>query len=270
MKRNAIWGSYLEAEVIAKLMGIPLLIWKKHTRRCYGILNYRPGINTCASTIHLIYSNGNQYDALIFQGSRWENEQMTLSIIDDRSTSAMRPHIIQSSVDNGVNKTLISATRGIKRKVADSTQYSLFVSKRLHSQSIRTLPSTHNEQLTSNEVSKDNTSTNKRKREKCPYDRSKVLQASRILGIPFRQKLVQESLSGDAHLTESSYNGDLNQTQDFPNLVRVMRPYPPTPLNKKTGIRRFTVRDERILKRLAPDGCNTLTRRPQKRGRAMP
>jgi hypothetical protein len=74
MKKNGIWGSYLEAEVIAKLLGIPILIWNKHTRRCYDILNYRPSINTCASTIHIIYSNGNHYDALIFQGSRWENE----------------------------------------------------------------------------------------------------------------------------------------------------------------------------------------------------
>jgi hypothetical protein len=75
MKRNGIWGSYLEAEVIAKLLEIPLLIWNKHTRRCYEILNYRPGINTCASTIHIIYSNGNHYDALIFEGSRWETNR---------------------------------------------------------------------------------------------------------------------------------------------------------------------------------------------------
>jgi hypothetical protein len=73
MKRNGIWGSYLEAEVIAKLIEIPLFIWNKHTRRCHDILNYKPGINTCASTIHIIYSNGNHYDALVFQGSRWEN-----------------------------------------------------------------------------------------------------------------------------------------------------------------------------------------------------
>jgi hypothetical protein len=50
MKRNGTWGSYLEAEVIAKTLEIPLLIWNKHTRRCYNILNYRPYINTCAST----------------------------------------------------------------------------------------------------------------------------------------------------------------------------------------------------------------------------
>jgi hypothetical protein len=103
MKRNGIWGSYLEAKVIAKLLKIPLLIWNKHTRCCYDILNYRPGINTCANTIHITYSNGNHYDALIFQGSRWENEQMTLSIIGDRSTSAVRPHIIQSSGDKAAN-----------------------------------------------------------------------------------------------------------------------------------------------------------------------
>jgi hypothetical protein len=111
MKKNATWGSYLEADVIAKLLGIPLLIWNKHTRRRYDILNYRPGINTCARTIHIIYSNGNHYDAQIFQGSRWENEQMTLSIIGDRSTSAARPHIIQSSVDKAscLNCSLVSA-----------------------------------------------------------------------------------------------------------------------------------------------------------------
>jgi hypothetical protein len=49
MNRNGIWGSYPEGEVIAKLLGIPLLIWNKHTRRCYEILNYRSGIKTCAS-----------------------------------------------------------------------------------------------------------------------------------------------------------------------------------------------------------------------------
>jgi hypothetical protein len=108
MKRNGIWGSYLKAEVIAKLLEIPLLIWNKHTRRCYDILNYRPGINTCASTIYIIYSNGYHYDALIFQGSRWENEHMTLSIIGDRSTSAARPQIIQSSADNAANETSLS------------------------------------------------------------------------------------------------------------------------------------------------------------------
>jgi hypothetical protein len=267
MKRNGIWGSYLEAEVIAKLLGIPLLISNKHTRRCYDILNYRPGINTCARTIHIIYSNGNHYDALLFQGSRWENEQMTLSILGDRSTSATRPHIIQSSVDNAANETLLPATLGSKRKIADSTQDSMPVGKRLHSQSIRILPSASNEQLTSIHVSKDKTSMNKRKREKCPYDKSKVSQVSRILGKPLRQKLVQESTSGNAHLTKSSYNCDLNLTQDLPD--NVMRPFPPTSLYKNTGTRKITVRDERILKRLAPDGCNTLTRRPQKRRRAM-
>jgi hypothetical protein len=147
MKRNGIWGSYLEAEVIARFLGIPLLIWNKHTRRCYNILNYRPGINSCASTIHVIYSNGNHYDALIFQGSRWENEQMTLSLIGDRSTSAMRPQVIQSSVNNAANETLLSTTRCSKRKTADSTQDSLPIGKRHHSHSIRTLPSAYNEQL---------------------------------------------------------------------------------------------------------------------------
>jgi hypothetical protein len=133
MKRNGIWGSYLEAKVKAKLLGIPLLIWNKHTRRCYDILNYRPGINTCACTIHIIYSNGNHYDALIFQGSRWENEHMPLSIIGDRSTSAARPQIIQSLADNAANETSLSTTCCSKRKIVDSTQDSLPVGKRLHS-----------------------------------------------------------------------------------------------------------------------------------------
>jgi hypothetical protein len=270
MKKDGIWGSYLEAQVIAKLIGIPLLIWNKHTRRCYDILNYRPGINTCASTIHIIYSNGNHYDALIFQGSRWENEQMTLSIIGDRSKSAARPHIIQSSVNNAANETLLSTTCGCKRKIDVTTKDSLLVGKKPRSQSIRTLPSAYIEQLTSNEASKDKTSTNKRKRRKCPYDKSKVSQVSRSLGKPFRQRLVQESTSGDAHLTKSTDNCNLNQTQDLLNVIRVMRPYPTKFLNNNIGIRRVTVRDERILKRLAPDGCNTLTRRPQKRRRAMP
>jgi hypothetical protein len=122
MKRNGIWGSYLEAEVIAKSSKIPLLIWNKHTWRCYDILNYRPGTNTCARTIHIIYSNGNHYDVLIFQGSRWENEQMTLSIIGDRLTSAARPHHIQSSANNVANETLLSITHCGKRKIADETQ----------------------------------------------------------------------------------------------------------------------------------------------------
>jgi hypothetical protein len=219
MKRNGIWGSYLEAEIIAKILGIPLLIWNKHTRRCYDILNYRPGINSCASTIHVIYSNGNHYDALIFQGSRWENEQMTLSLIGERSTSAMRPHVIQSSVNNAANETLLSTKRCSRRKIADSTQDSLPIGKKHHSQSIRTLPSAYNEQLsTSNEASKDKTSMKNRKREKCPYDKSKVSQISTILGKPFCQKYVQESTSGNAPLTKSSFNCGLNQTQDLPVL----------------------------------------------------
>jgi hypothetical protein len=111
---------------------------------------------------------------------------------------------------------------------------------------------------------------NKRKHGKCPYDKSKVSQISRILGKPFCQTYLQESTSGNAHLTKSSYNCNLNQTHDLPDLLSVMRPCPPTLLDSNTGTRRITVRDERILKRLAPDGCNTLTRRPQKRRRAMP
>jgi hypothetical protein len=244
MKRNGIWGSYLEAEVIAKLLEVPLLSWNKHTRRCYDILNYKPGINTCASTIHMIYPNGNHYDALIFQGSRWENEQMTLSIVGDRSTSAARPHVIQSSVDNAANETLLSTTHCSKRKIADSTHDSLPVgkrlhSKRLHSQPIRTLPSVCNEQLTSNEASKDKISMNKRKREKCPYDKNKISQVPRILGKPFRQKLVQESTSGSAHLTKSSNNCELDQSQDLPDLIRVIRPYPPTPRSKKFVTKKY-------------------------------
>jgi hypothetical protein len=195
---------------------------------------------------------------------------MTLSIIGDRSTSAARPHIIQSSVDNAANETLLTTTRCSKRKVADSTQDSLPVGKRLHSQSITALPSAYNEQLTSNEASKDKTAMNERKREKCPYDKSKVSQVSRTLGKPFRQKTVQQSTSDNAQLTKSSDNCDINQTQDLLDLIPVMRPYPPTLLNNNKGTRRITVRDERILKRLAPDGCNTLTRRPRKRRRAMP
>jgi hypothetical protein len=124
--------------------------------------------------------------------------------------------------------------------------------------------------LHSMKASRDKTSMNKRKREKCSYDKSNVSQASRILGKPFRQKIVQESTSGNAQLTKSSDNCDLDQTQQSPDLLRVMRPYPPTPLNNITGTRRITVQDKRILKRPAPDGCNTLTRRPQKRRRAMP
>jgi hypothetical protein len=37
MERNGIWGSYLEADDIAKILGIPFLIWNKHTRHCYDI-----------------------------------------------------------------------------------------------------------------------------------------------------------------------------------------------------------------------------------------
>jgi hypothetical protein len=66
---------------------------------------------------------------------------MKLSIIGDRLTSAARPHIIQSSVDNAANETLSSITRFSKRKIADSTQDSLPVGKRLRFQFTRTLPS---------------------------------------------------------------------------------------------------------------------------------
>jgi hypothetical protein len=72
---------------------------------------------------------------------------MTLSIIGDRSTSAARPYIIQSSIDKAANESLLSTTRCSKRKIADSTQDSLPDGKNLHSQSIRTLPSAYNEQL---------------------------------------------------------------------------------------------------------------------------
>jgi hypothetical protein len=48
--------------------------------------------------IQIIYSNGNHYDALIFQGSRWENEQMTLSRIGDRSTSAATSEVSHPAV----------------------------------------------------------------------------------------------------------------------------------------------------------------------------
>jgi hypothetical protein len=97
-------------------------------------------------------------------GSKWENEHMTLSIvIGDRSTSAARPHNIQSSVDNAANETPLSTTRCSKREIADSTQDSLPVGKRLHSQSIRTPPLAYNEQLTSNEASIDKTSMNEQK-----------------------------------------------------------------------------------------------------------
>jgi hypothetical protein len=137
---------------------------------------------------------------------------VTLSIIGDRSTSAARPHIIQSSSDNAANETLLSTTPCNKRKIADITQDSLPVGKRLHSQSIDILPSAYNEQLTSNEASKDKTSMNKRKRKKCPYDKSNVSQVSRILKKPFCHETVQESTSGNAHLTKSSDNCDLDQT----------------------------------------------------------
>jgi hypothetical protein len=168
-----------------------------------------------------------------------------------------------------MTQTLLSTTRCSKRNIADSTQDSLPTGKRLHSQTIRTLPSAYNDQLTSNEVSEDKTSMNKRKREKCPYNKTKVSQVSRNLGKPFRNKIIQQSTSGNAQLTKSSDNCDVNQTQVLPDLIRVMRPYLSTSLNNK-GTGRITVRDEMILKRLAPDGCNTLTRRPQKRRRAMP
>jgi hypothetical protein len=106
----------------------------------------------CASTIHIIYSNGNHYyDALIFQGSTWETKQMTLSIIGDRSTSAARPQIAQSSVDNAANET----THCSKRNIADSTHDSSPARKRLRSQPIITLPPACNEQLPANEASKD-------------------------------------------------------------------------------------------------------------------
>jgi hypothetical protein len=195
---------------------------------------------------------------------------MTLSIISDHSTSATRPYIIQSSVDHAANETLLSDAHCSKRKFADSTQDSLPVGKRLHSRSIRTLPSAYDEQLTSNQASIDKISMNKRQREECPYDNGKASQVSRILGKPVRQKLVHESTLSNAHVTKSSYNCDLNQTGDLPDLIRIVRSYPPTPLDQNIGTRRISVRDERIMKRLAPDGCNTLTRRPQKRRRAMP
>jgi hypothetical protein len=131
--------------------------------------------------------------------------------------------------DDAANETLLSTTRCSRRKIADSTQDSLPIGKKHHSQSIRTLPSAYNEQLsTSNEASKDKTSIRKRKREKCPYDKSEVSQISTILGKPFCQKYVQESTSGNAPLTKTSFNCGLNQTQDLPILLSVMRPFPPT------------------------------------------
>jgi hypothetical protein len=194
---------------------------------------------------------------------------MTLAIIGDRSTSATRPHILQSSVDNAENKILSSTTCCGKRKDAESMQDSLPAGKSLHSQTARTLPSAFNEQLTSNEASKDSSSINKRKRNKCSYDKSKVSQVSGILEKLFRRKAVQEPTSNNAQLTKSSYNRDLHYLQNLPDLTPAIRPYPPTPLNYSTSARRITVRDKRILKRLAAAGCNTLTRRSQKHRDAM-
>jgi hypothetical protein len=152
-----------------------------------------------------------------------------------------------------------------------STQDPLPVGKRPHSQSIRTLPSTYNEQLTLNTASKDKNLTNRRKRKYCPYDTSKVSQLSRILRKPFDQRFVQESTSGNAQIiTKATYNCHLNQTQDLSNFIHAIRRCPSMPLDKNTATTRISVRDERILKRLAPNGCNTLTRRPQNRRRALP
>jgi hypothetical protein len=50
------------------------------------------------------------------------------------------------------------------------------------------LPSAYNEQLTSNDASKDKTSMNQRMLEKGLYERSKNIASLRILGIPFCQK----------------------------------------------------------------------------------
>jgi hypothetical protein len=170
---------------------------------------------------------------------------MTLSIIGDHLTSATRPHNIQCSANSAANETLLTTTHCSKRKIADEMHYSLPVGKRLHSQSIRTLTSAYNEQLISNEASKDkNSILNKRKREKCPYDKtdkSKASQVSKILGKSLHQKSVEESTSGVARLTKSCDNSDVNHTQDLPDLMHVMRPYPPTPVNNNTGTRKITV-----------------------------
>jgi hypothetical protein len=69
--------------------------------------------------------------------------------------------MFQSSNDNAADETLLSTTHCNKRKIADSTQVSLPVGKRLHTLSIRTLPSANNEQLTFNEASRYKTSMNK-------------------------------------------------------------------------------------------------------------
>jgi hypothetical protein len=189
----------------------------------------------------MIYSNGNHYDAFTFQGSRWENEQMTLSLINDRSTSATRPHIIQSSFDNAAYETLLTATRCSKRKIADSTQEPLPIGKKLHSQSIRSLQTAYNEQLnTLNEASKENASMNKRKHGK--YDKSKESEVSRILAKSFRRKLVRESTLGNAKLTKTSYNNELIHTRDLLDLIRVIRPYPPIPLDRNTCTRSISAR----------------------------
>jgi hypothetical protein len=193
---------------------------------------------------------------------------MTLSVIGDRSTSAARPYILQSSDDNAANETLSSTPHCSKRKTADSAQDLMPVGKRLHSQS--SLPSAFNAQLTSIKATKNKISMNRRKREKSLYHKRKLTQGSRFLEEPFCQKIVQELTSDKAHLTKPRYNCNLHQTQDLPHLIRVMRPCPPTPLNNNTGTTKTTIRDERILKRLAPDGCNTITRRPQKRRRVTP
>jgi hypothetical protein len=70
---------------------------------------------------------------------------MKLSKIGDRSTSAARPHDIQSSVDDAANGTLLSTTHCSKRKIADCKQDFLPIGKRLHSRSIRSLPSAYND-----------------------------------------------------------------------------------------------------------------------------
>jgi hypothetical protein len=152
-------------------------------------------------------------------------------------------------VTNAANETILLTTRCSKRKIADGTQDSLPIGKKHHSQSIRTLLSAYNEQLsTTNEASKDKTSMNKRKHGKCPYDKSKVSQILRILGKFFSQTYVQESTSGNEHLTETIHNCNLHHMHDLPDLLSVTRPCPPTLINSNIGTRRITIQDERILK----------------------
>jgi hypothetical protein len=70
------YGDATEALVVALLWGTPNILWQDFGRLSPGMLAYVPQV----PPIHLVYSNGNHYDALFYLLNQDEMLQATLNL----------------------------------------------------------------------------------------------------------------------------------------------------------------------------------------------